>query len=81
MRADICDSDDLVAFEEFKEALRVLGANIKDECWAMGMSVYTIKIGDHELSVFTDAWSVDIEGPEALVKAVIAEFKRLLSDA
>lgn len=79
MRSDICDAADARAIEKFKETLRLLGANLNDEYRAIGVSAYKFKIGEQELTVFSDAWSMDIEGPEPLVKSVVAEFQDLLS--
>jgi hypothetical protein len=79
MRADICETGDARALEKFKETLRLMGAKKEDENWAIGVSTTTIKIGDQQLTVFSDAYSMDIEGPERLVKAVVAEFQHLLS--
>ena len=55
-------------------SLRRLGAQLDDKSWAMGVDLYRLRIGDQELSVFSDAWSLDIEGPDDLVQRVLREY-------
>jgi hypothetical protein len=74
MRADICDSNDEVAIARFRGALRRLGAHLDDKSWALGVNLYRLRIGDEELSVFSDEWSLDIEGSDDLVKRVLREY-------
>jgi hypothetical protein len=74
MRADICDSNDEVAVGRFREALRRLGAQLDEKSWAIGVDLYRLKIGDEQLSVFSDAWSLDIEGSDELVQTVLREY-------
>ena len=74
MRADICDSNDEAAVATFRDALRRLGAQLDDKSWAIGVDLYHLRIGDEELSVFSDAWSLDIEGSDDLVQRVLKEF-------
>jgi hypothetical protein len=74
MRADICDSNDEAAVARFRDALRRLGAQLDDKRWAMGVDLYRLKISDEQLSVFTDEWSVDIEGSDDLVQRVLREY-------
>lgn len=74
MRADICESNDEAAVARFREALRRLGARLEDRSWAIGVDHYRLQIGDEELSVFSDEWSLDIEGPDTLVQTVLREY-------
>jgi hypothetical protein len=74
MRADICDSNDEAAVARFRGVLRRLGAQLDEKSWALGVDLYRLRIGDEELSVFSDAWSLDIEGSDDLVKRVLREF-------
>jgi hypothetical protein len=50
-----------------------LGAKLDQKSWAIGVDVYRLRIGDEELSVFSDAWSLDIEGSDSLVQRVLRE--------
>jgi hypothetical protein len=76
MYADICDPSGEEAAARFRVALRTLGAQLVGQSWAIGVDVYCVQIGDKELTVFEDAWSLDIEGAEDLVRRVLTEFKQ-----
>jgi hypothetical protein len=74
MPADICDPSDEKAVERFRESLHRLGAHLKKTCAdSMGVDLYDLTIGEQELMVFSDAWSLDIEGPDDLVRRVLEE--------
>jgi hypothetical protein len=79
MRADICESSDGAAVARFRDALRRLGAKLDQKSWAIGVDVYRLRIGDEELSVFSDAWSLDIEGSDSLVQRVLREYERTVA--
>lgn len=74
MRADICYSNDEAAVARFRDALRRLGAQLDEKSWAIGVDLYRLRIGDEELSVFSDEWSLDIEGSDDLVQRVLREY-------
>lgn len=74
MRADICDSNDEAAVARFREVLRRLGAQLDEKSWAIGVDFYHLKIGGEQLSVFSDEWSLDIEGSDELVQKVLKEY-------
>jgi len=76
MRADICDSSDDAAVARFRGVLRGLGAQLEDKSWAIGVDLHRLKIGDVELLVFSDAWSLDIEGPDDLVQRILTEYEQ-----
>lgn len=71
MRADICDPSDEDQVERFKAALERLGATSVGKSWGLGVDVLDLQIGQDVLTVFSDAWSVDVEGPEHLVQLVV----------
>jgi hypothetical protein len=77
MRADICDPTDAQAVERFRTTLHHLGASIKDTSWGLGVSVNRVRIGSEELLLFSDSYSIDVEGPEELVKRVMQEYAGL----
>jgi hypothetical protein len=77
MRADICDPDDEVAVECFASTLKQLGAKSAGESWGIGVEVQNFQIGEAVLTVFSDSWSIDIEGPEQLVQQVLQHFNQL----
>ena len=76
MRADICEPANDEAVEQFRCTLRRLGAELSEKRWALGVDIYRLMIGSQELTIFSDAWSIDIEGPESLVERVLREFKQ-----
>jgi len=79
MRADICESNDEPGVARFREALRRLGAQLDEKSWAIGVDLYRLKIGDEQLSVFSDEWSLDIEGSEDLVQRVLREYEQTVA--
>ena len=72
MHADICEADDTGAIARLREALRSLGAELSDRDWAIGVDLYRLRVGSQEVTIYSDAWSVDIEGPEELVNRITA---------
>ena len=62
------------AVSRFRDALRRLGAQLDDKSWAIGVDLYRLKIGDEQLSVFSDEHSLDIEGSDGLVQRVLREY-------
>jgi phenylalanyl-tRNA synthetase beta subunit len=79
MRADICDSNDEVAVARFRDALHRLGAMLDDKSWGLGVHLYRLRIGEEELSVFSDEWSFDIEGSDDLVQRVLREYEQTVA--
>ena len=76
MRADICASDDYDTRDRLLAALGELGGAPDGDSEALGVGLHRFRFPAGELSVFIDAWSVDIEGPDALVRQVL----QLISD-
>jgi len=71
MRADICDPSDEAGVERLKATLQQLGATSVGKSWGLGVDLVELQIGQDVLLVFSDAWSIDIKGPEHLVKRVL----------
>lgn len=75
MRADICGSDDQAAVDRFKGTLLQLGANILDKTWAIGVDVFEFEMEGEAVTLFSDPWSVDIEGSDAIVEKILHAFR------
>jgi hypothetical protein len=71
-RADICSSDDFEAISLLTAAIRELGGQGEGEGRAIGVGLHRYRFPEGELTVFVDAWSVDVAGPEAVVDRVLA---------
>ncbi|MDB5308767.1 MAG: hypothetical protein JWO38_2969 [Gemmataceae bacterium] len=71
-RADICASDDHDTIDQLLAALQTLGGQLDGEDHALGVGLHRFRFPDGELSVFIDAWSVDVAGPAELVDRVLA---------
>ena len=72
-RTDICASDDFDAIARLQAALVAVGV-VADDTWhdsPLGTGLQTFRRGGEELTVFKDAWAVDLAGPEALVNEVL----------
>jgi hypothetical protein len=76
MRADICEPTDTAALDRFRRALTVLGAVAE---WhsdsSLGVGLSRVAIGGDVLNIFSDAWSVDIDGPAELVERVLSAMR------
>jgi hypothetical protein len=75
MKADICDGGDEVAVAKFRETLRRLGAKNSEGDWAIGVATYRVQIGSEVLTIFSDTWSLDVEGADPLVQKVLTEYR------
>jgi hypothetical protein len=82
MHIDICEPSDTATLTAFRQALQSLGAKKEgDFDSSLGVRLVKFRIGQEMLLVFNDTWSLDIEGSEQLVQAVlnaIGEAKRSL---
>ena len=74
IRADICSSEDDESIERLLRALSELGL-VADDSWhesSLGVGLQTFRRGAEELTVFRDAWLVDVAGSEKLVNELLA---------
>lgn len=72
-RTDICASDDFDAIARLQAALAAVGV-VADDTWhdsPLGTGLTRFRKGDAELTVYKDAWMVDLVGPESLVNEVL----------
>jgi hypothetical protein len=73
-RTDICAADDHAAIERLQAVLHELGV-VADDTWhdsPIGVGLTRFRRGSDELTVFKDAWLVDIAGPDELVREILA---------
>jgi hypothetical protein len=78
MHADICEPTDNAALARFKRVLHALGAEVVgDYDSSLGVRLLHVRIGNEVLHIFADNWSVDIEGPPALVQQIMSLMKEL----
>jgi hypothetical protein len=73
-RADICAADDHDAVERFQAVLGELGW-VADDTWhdsPLGVGLTRFRRGRAELTVFRDAWLVDVAGPADAVRDILA---------
>lgn len=75
MRTDICPRDDYQTQSRFLEALAAVGA-YPDDDYELEVPLPTglmrFRVGTDILTVLVDAWAVDLEGPDELVRRVLA---------
>jgi hypothetical protein len=76
MRADICSSDDHDTTNRLMVVLGELGAVREGDWEALGVGLHRFRVLGGELTLFVDAWCVDLEGPEEIVRRVLAELGR-----
>ncbi len=72
MNAKICNSSDDNAVARLRTVLAELKAEVVEEGWALGLDVYSLQIGSEQVTVQSDGWAVDIEGPDALVQRIVS---------
>ncbi len=72
-RADICGADDDDGIDRLQAALRDRGflGNTDNHDSALGVGLSHFRRGPDEVTVFIDAWCVDIAGPDELVREVV----------
>jgi hypothetical protein len=71
-RIDVCASDDFDAIARLQAVLGELGW-VADDTWhdsPLGVGLTRFRRGADELTVFRDAWVVDLAGPQAAVNQV-----------
>ena len=71
MRTDICASDDYETRERLLLALAEIGASNEGDRESLGVGLHRFRAGFETLTVFIDAWTVDLEGPDELVQQVL----------
>jgi hypothetical protein len=74
MRTDLCPREDLDTQTALLEALSEIGAAPEDDSpqevpFPTGLSRF--RVGPETLTVFADAWLIDLEGPDELVRQVL----------
>ena len=73
-RADICTADDDDGIDLLQATLRELNflGNTDNLDSPLGVGLSQFRRGPQELTVFIDAWAVDIAGPDDAVREVVA---------
>jgi hypothetical protein len=76
IREDVCRADDFATQERLIEVLRRLGF-LADDTWhdepSFGLGVSRYRKETTELTVFRDAWMVDIAGPVEIVNELLEQ--------
>ena len=78
MRVDICARDDFATQGALLTALATVGAHPDDDFdleVPLPTGLLRFRAGTEFLTVFADAWAIDLEGPDALVRRVLAELR------
>ena len=73
-RADVCAGDDHDAVERLQVVLGELGW-LADDSWhdsPLGLGLTRFRRGADELTVYRDAWLVDVAGPAEAVRAILS---------
>jgi hypothetical protein len=76
VRIDICASDDYATRERLLAALHEIGGAHEGDWSELGVGLHRFHCPGGELTLFIDAWYVDLEGPDELVRRVLAEMER-----
>jgi hypothetical protein len=73
-RVDICDREDHETAARLLEVICELGGHGTEDAdeLAVGTGLQRFRVGADELTVFADAWGVDLAGPDELVRRVLA---------
>jgi hypothetical protein len=79
MGVNICYTDDLATQTALLDALAAVGARPDDDAQLdvpLSIGLRRFRVGFETLSVFVDTWCVDLEGPDELVRGVLAVLGR-----
>ena len=73
-RVDVCSRDDYETTERLLEVIAGLGGQGTEGAdeLALGTGVSRFRFGADEVTVFADAWGVDLAGPDKLVNDILA---------
>ena len=74
IRIDLCHSGDEDTKARLLEVIAELGGRADGDCHQspIGVGLQTFHLGADELTVYADAWGVDVAGPEPVVRRVLA---------
>jgi len=74
IRIDLCHSEDDDTKCRLLEVIAALGGRCDDDRHdpPIGAGLQRFRVGAAELTVYADAWGVDLAGPEPLVRRVLA---------
>lgn len=73
MRIDLCQRDDYATQAALLEAFGRVGAYPEDDfdlSVPLPTGLLRFRVGTDFLTVFADAWAIDLEGPDELVRRV-----------
>ena len=75
-RVDICDAGDYATRDRLRVVLADLGflgnTDDLDDGEPVGVGLTRFRRGPDEVTVFADAWLVDVAGPGACVREIVA---------
>lgn len=73
MRADLCSSDDYDTMDAVQATLGELGF-VAEDTWhdsSFGVGLTRFRRGASELTIYRDAWNVDVAGDDGLVNELL----------
>ena len=77
-RVDLCHSEGHDTNERLEEVIAELGGRADDpDAAGIGPGLNRFRLGAEELTVFQDAWGVDLAGPEPLVRRILSRMAGL----
>ncbi|WP_437224575.1 hypothetical protein SH661x_003690 [Planctomicrobium sp. SH661] len=76
MRARLFESDDDASHELLREVLEELGAIVEPPRTVLGVEVRSVRLQDQPLTLYLDAWNVEVEGPKAAVELILGTFRQ-----
>ena len=78
LRVDLCHSDDHDTIERLEDVIAELGGRADDrDAIGIGPGLNRFRLGADEVTVFQDAWGVDLAGPESLVRQILSRMAGL----
>ncbi len=77
MRTEICASDDHDTIARLQEAIAAVGGRPDADGSGIGIGLNRFSTPEGELTVFVDAWLVDVAGPDELVKRLLQRLAEL----
>jgi hypothetical protein len=71
MRVDVCSSDDYETIDRLLRAISSLGGRLEGEGGDIGLGLHRFQLPQGEITVFVDAFVVDLAGSDELVQRII----------
>ena len=71
MRVDVCSSDDYDTIDRLLRAISSIGGRLEGDGGEIGLGLHRFQVPEGEITVFVDAFLVDLAGSDKLVRRIM----------